>query len=181
DDIDRFLFDYRRYAKSKNWDEETKYRIVVIHISDKTKTWVRKLIRSCNNKWDTLKDGIVKVINARSDEKLKINRLKNIKQEVNNDSKIDKIELDIKELVKVVRELTSNNSSTFYHSRSPNSVQSPRSQRRNDEQRDVRNEGVKIAGANIRYFEVTSGSDSSGVECLKVEIVKGEPIFNVRN
>ncbi|CAG8537478.1 6109_t:CDS:2, partial [Scutellospora calospora] len=56
DDIDGFLFDYGRYAKSKDWDEETKCEM------------------------DTLKDGIVKVINARSDEKLKINHLRNIKQ-----------------------------------------------------------------------------------------------------
>src|SRR6185312_7030522 len=41
-----------------------------------------------------------------------------VKQKPNNNSKIDKIESDIKELMKVVKELTINNSSSvFSHSR----------------------------------------------------------------
>ncbi|CAG8781847.1 2551_t:CDS:2 [Cetraspora pellucida] len=55
DDINGFLFDYSRYAKSKGWDDEMKCGMI-------------------------LKKGIVKVINAENDEKLKINRLRNIKQ-----------------------------------------------------------------------------------------------------
>ncbi|CAG8534670.1 15448_t:CDS:2 [Dentiscutata heterogama] len=144
-------------------------------------------------------------------EALTINR---VKQEPNNDSKIDKIESDIKKLMKVVKELTSNNSSSvFSHSRNPNSVQNSRPQKRNvdnhryfncqqeghiscnypniilqnlpveqgNKQTDARNKAIEIKDANIQYFEVTSGSDNLGIECLKVEMVKGEPIFNVRN
>ena len=49
DDIDGFLFDYSRYANSKDWDDETKYEMVVMHMSKKIKAWVRKLIKGCNN------------------------------------------------------------------------------------------------------------------------------------
>ncbi|CAG8545291.1 907_t:CDS:2, partial [Dentiscutata heterogama] len=151
-------------------------------------------------------DGITASLKA-----LTINR---VKQEPNNDSKIDKIESDIKELMKVVKELTSNNSSSvFTRSRNLNSVQNPRPQRSNvdnrqcfnyqqeghishncpnrilqnppvergNEQTDARNEAIEVRGANIRYFEVTLGSDNPGIECLKVEMIKREPIFNVRN
>ncbi|CAG8537537.1 6112_t:CDS:1, partial [Scutellospora calospora] len=77
-------------------------------------------------------DGITATLEA-----LTLNR---VKQENNNDSKIDKIESDIKELMKVVKELTSNNSSaTFSRSRSLISVQNPRAQRRNVDNRQCFN------------------------------------------
>ncbi|CAG8524946.1 25019_t:CDS:1 [Dentiscutata erythropus] len=132
-----------------------------------------------------------------------------VKQESINDSKIEKIETDIKELMKVVKELISNNLS-FGRSQSrsasftrpqrnldnhqyfncqqegyiscncPNQIaQDPPDQR--NEQRDIKTENVEVLEANIRYFEITTGSSNFEIECLKVEIVKGEPIFDIKN
>lgn len=43
------------------------------------------------------------------------------------------------------------------------------------------NENAHVAGANIQFFEITSKSCEPGIECLKIEMVKKEPIFNIRN
>ncbi|CAG8524967.1 25020_t:CDS:1 [Dentiscutata erythropus] len=80
DDINGFLFDYSRYTKSKNWDNEMRCEMIVMHMPDETKAWVRELIKGCNNNWNKLEKGIVRVINTEGNEKLKINCLRNIKQ-----------------------------------------------------------------------------------------------------
>ncbi|CAG8763033.1 5584_t:CDS:2, partial [Cetraspora pellucida] len=133
-----------------------------------------------------------------------------VNQEASDVTKIDKIEADIKELVKVVKKLTSSTAPGHsvprnqYPTRGsrtnidnqqcfkcqqeghiscncPNQdLQGPPVEQRN-ELRNLRNEDVEIRGANIRYFEITSTTDNPGVEYLKVKMVRKEPIFNIRN
>ncbi|RIB21743.1 hypothetical protein C2G38_1067107 [Gigaspora rosea] len=72
DDIEGFLFDYKRYVKSKSWNEETQCGMIVMHMLEETKPWVRELIKT-KNKW-------VDLMNAESNDVVKINRVRNIKQ-----------------------------------------------------------------------------------------------------
>ncbi|CAG8505849.1 3993_t:CDS:2 [Dentiscutata erythropus] len=149
DDIDGFLFNYSRYAKSKNWDDKTKYRMIVMHMPDKTKN--EKLYRLrvenfCPNNFSKAKVTALQIESFQKDRKQSNNRnltmaeeksylndaevdgitaimkaptVNRVKQESISNSKIEKIEMDIKELMKVVKELTSNNSSFGWsHSRS---------------------------------------------------------------
>ncbi|CAG8700722.1 901_t:CDS:1 [Cetraspora pellucida] len=77
--IDGFLFDYERFAKSKGWDEKTQCGMIVLHMLEETKPWVRKLIKT-KTQWSDLMNAIVKIINAENDDRIKINQLRNIRQ-----------------------------------------------------------------------------------------------------
>lgn len=39
-DIDGFLFDYKRYANSKSWNEETRCGMIVMHMPEEMKPWI---------------------------------------------------------------------------------------------------------------------------------------------
>ncbi|CAG8651923.1 4302_t:CDS:2, partial [Dentiscutata heterogama] len=82
---------------------------------------------------------------------LEVFTLDRVKQENISDSKINKIKMDIKELIKAVKELTSNNLSSKRSC--PRSLSLIGPQRMNDnnqnEQRNAGNEDVEVIGANI--------------------------------
>ncbi|CAG8712102.1 23057_t:CDS:2 [Dentiscutata erythropus] len=293
DNIEGFLFDYEKYAKSKGWDEETQCGMIVMHMLEETKPWVRgqrinrlrnikqgeketvrgyasrykayldliknsireyekrdwfldglwepfrsKVTMFCPDTYMKTRDTVLQIENFQKDREriedkkytftieerpqsgntnvegitaaLEALTINCVKQETNDASRIDKLEENMKEIMKMFKQFIENqgtsersnsrNQDTMRSQRQnstgcqcfvrqgeghmarncPNSVAQGQIEQRND-QRKMKPENIDNRDINIHYFEIMDTSSNIGVECLKVEMVKGEPIFNTRN
>ncbi|CAG8538143.1 6691_t:CDS:1, partial [Dentiscutata heterogama] len=136
---------------------------------------------------------------------MKVLTINSMKQKTSNASRLDVIETKMKEITRIVKQLVdkqtivgcSNDRNQNFTRDSKYQRQSSNNQRcfncqqeghiscncpnriaqNCPEQRDVINEN---RNTNICYFEIINISLNLGIECLKVEMAKGEPIFNVR-
>ncbi|CAG8821545.1 16604_t:CDS:2, partial [Cetraspora pellucida] len=98
--------------------------------------------------------------------------INHVKHKTNEVSRIDKIEIDIREMIKAIKQLINNqrsddcfnfrNSELIRNSRLYNDIQ--------EELREKRNKNIEIREANIKYFKIILVSNNPEIKCLKVKI-----------
>ncbi|CAG8655430.1 1010_t:CDS:2, partial [Dentiscutata heterogama] len=175
--IESFMADYEGYAAMKDWDDAKKRLVIGLHVAEPLRDWVRNIVEA-KNTWE----GIRQV--SQSD------------QEAKDTSRIDKLEFSISKLTKVVKNMSNNknqytrnqprgSSQTNWHQRQgPERVLAAISKKSDDlnkREKGIDKENMNISGADVRYFEASETSHNDGTEFLKIEMAKGESIFDVRN
>ncbi|CAG8548280.1 10017_t:CDS:2 [Dentiscutata erythropus] len=138
-----------------------------------------ELIGGYNKDWDKLEKGIVKVINNEDNEKLKINCLKNIEQAK-------------KEIIKGYTSRFENfypdnytraKGTAFQIENTDNITASLEALTVNCvKQENINNDKINRIESDVKeLIKITSNLNNPEVEYLKIEVVKKEPIFDVRN